>query len=88
MSCDESIAEVAIKMKKSCCSDKQIKGAAQQFHKSPNIKISKINFTLNFIPQQNEIVILNRILKKGYFIGYSPPLQTFNLNNLYQVYRI
>jgi len=88
MSCDESIAEIAIKMKKSCCSDKQIKGDAQQFHKSQNIKISKINFTANFVSQQNEVLIINRILKKDDFIGYSPPLQTFNLNNLYQVYRI
>lgn len=88
MSCDESKTSVATFMKKSCCSDKQIKSTTQKFHKSQNLEISKINFVVNFVSQQDDISILKYNLKKDCFIGYSPPLQTFNFNDLYQVYLI
>jgi hypothetical protein len=71
-----------------CCSDKQIKSEVKEIYKSKELVLLKINFTLNFVPQQNEFKIIKLILRKDYFKDNPPPLQTFNLNELYQVYRI
>ena len=87
MACDLTSTNGSMQMKKSCCSNTQIIGTAHQFYKSQKIEINKINYTVSLVPQI-EIAILNQDFKKSYFQDYSPPLQTFNLNNLYQVYRI
>jgi len=87
MTCDLSSRNGSMQMKKSCCSDKQIKSSAQQFDKARNIEIP-ITYNLNFVFQQDDISTLKHNLKKDYFIGYTTPLQTFNFNDLYQIYLI